>query len=224
MTPVVRDCPAGAKGIDCITRLTATTAAAIRASGVTFAMRYLPLAGNPLGWDLTLEERDIILGAGLGLGAVQHVRKAGLWTPSTRIGMLDGAAAVANALAAGLMPGMTLHYDMEGPIMTATWEDVIDYDRAWTRPVVAAGFVAGGYFGYGLPGPTASRLWDLSVTRYWKSGSDIVAPANCGWALEQLLPFNQTLAGVPVDYDECKGDALGRFPGMLWADDTAAAA
>ena len=214
MSAVVKTLPAGARGIDTNQRLTAATAKALVDAGATFAMRYVPLFGNSLGFDLTKPELDACLEAGLAVGIVQHVRKAGLWMPSATFGENDGARAVSCAEDAGVPAGCHIFYDMEGPSAATTPADVAAYDFAWCAIVKEAGFIPAGYFGYGLKNMTPELMWGLKVELYWKSGSYAVPPAVCGWAIEQQLPFDQTVGGVKVDWDVVFGDLIGRLPAV----------
>ena len=219
---VVKSLWPGALGVDCNTKLTAVTAAGLKAAGKDFVMRYLPLAHNLHGQDLDAGEAEIILTAGLGLGAVQHTRKAEAFLYNAKDGDADGLAAIAAAKAAGLPVGMHLFYDMEGPAPQTTAADCAAYDAAWCAVVSREGYLCGGYFGYGLP-LGSTQLYMLKVTLYWKSGSNVAEPAVCGWALKQDPHFDQRLAGVAVDLDAVTGDKLGRFPQLLFADDGAVA-
>jgi Domain of unknown function (DUF1906) len=219
---VVKPLWAGARGIDCDTKLTAVNAAALKQSGVDFVMRYLPLANNPHGNDLDAAETAIILAAGLGLGAVQHTRRAATFTPNAYVGDLDGLAMTAGAHGAALPTGMHLFYDMEGPSAQTTAANCAAYDAAWCAVVARAGFICGGYFGDDLP-LNGGQLYLLKVKLYWKSGSQVAEPAICGWAMRQQTPLDQRLDGLGVDLDAVTVDALRRFPLCLFADDGAVA-
>lgn len=228
MNAVVRSAPSGMRGVDCVTPLTASHVAALKAAGYGFVIRYVRLSGNAVGWDISTAEAMDILGAGLGLGLVQHVRRPG-WPgkpPSAGLGSADGIAAVQHAQAVfasanlPLSGALGLSYDMESPPLGPTaYADIVAYDEAWCDVVVRAGFVAGGYFGYGLPPElTSDRLRELRVTRYWRAGNGPNAPIGIGWCMEQQMPFNQTIAGVNVDLNVVTGDQLGRFPELAWLD------
>jgi hypothetical protein len=217
MIPIAQALAAGMRGVDCNTKLNAGSAAALRAKGIDFVMRYLPLSGNALGNDLTRDEFVACLNAGLAVGCVQHTRRAGAFTPNAKDGAADGQRALDAAVAAGVLPGCTLFYDMEGPSVHATADDCAAYDAAWCGPVAAAGYMPGGYFGYGLPKSlTPERLYGLRVERYWKSGSLVVEPATCGWSMQQDPKFDQNVGGVDVDLDAVAGDKLGRFPVVMF--------
>ena len=226
---IVRALTAGMRGVDTNTKLNAKSAAALKAAGADFVMRYVSLTSLWLN-DIDMQERDVILDAGLGLGLVQHCRAANTFRPSATQGVIDGKAAVAWAARAGisgtsLNDRFTLFYDMEGLSHETNVADVQGYDSGWCAQAKDALFMPGGYFGYQLPILlTAQDLWLLHVERYWKSGSWAIAAANCGWCMYQDPQFDQVLGDVGVDLDGgaikghgVTGDKLGRFPNLLWA-------
>jgi hypothetical protein len=226
---IVRPASAGMRGVDTNTKLTAASAKALKATGeVDFVMRYLSLTSLWVN-DIDAPEVDAILSAGLGLGLVQHCRIADTFRPTGAQGLLDGKAAVAWAARAGisgtsLNDRLTLVYDCEGLSHETAVNDMQAYDAQWCAPVNDGLFMPGGYFGYQLPILlTAEDLWLLHVERYWKSGSYVIEPANCGWCMVQDPQFNQKVGGVTVDWDGSTkshgimGDKLGRFPNLLWA-------
>lgn len=227
MPYVLRSPSPGARGIDTDSRLTAAVAQAIAAwrdpadgTGIEFVLRYLPLSGqaNLASKDyLDAMELADITQAGLLVGAIQHVRESP-WSPSGVRGSADGLAAVAAARAAGLPSGMTISYDMEGPARSAGVQAILDYDGEHSTVLRSSGFIPGGYFGYDVP-LTASQMWGLGVERYHRAGGAAPPdPLHCGYCLRQLLPFNQELCGIRVDFDVAQPDGLGRLPGFAaWA-------
>ena len=132
-------------GVDCITKLTASSAASLKAAGASFAVRYLG--------SLSPEELHAILDAGL---------------------------------------------------LVNTWADTIS----------AAGFTPGLYVGANC-GMTAEELYQLRVTRYWRSMSLVPTP-QCGFVMSQLYPTT-TVAGVGVDIDVPQQDWQGRTTMMIGA-------
>lgn len=203
MSTQVQSASSGAKGVDTIATFTPAMAARLKAAGYDFVVRYLG-ALHPT-------ERDAILGAGLGLLAVGYSRRPG-WAPSAALGASDGAQAVAHAQVAGLMPGMTLFCDLEGPASGTTSGDCIAYINAWAAPVVAAGFVAGVYVGYAIPMTPSQLYHDLQVTAYWASCSRPQAVAVRGYMMTQDPHANQIVAGIQVDIDTITADANGDTP------------
>lgn len=224
MAYVVRTPPPGARGIDTDTRITAATAKAIAewrdptdGSSIAFVLRYKPFSGaKDASGDLDPVELADLTQAGLLVGVVQHVREPP-WSPSGTRGSADGLALVAAARATGLPEGMTLSYDMEGPAASAGTQAILDYDGEFAA-VLKSSFVPGGYFGYGVP-LTAAQMWGLGVERYHRAGGAAPPePLHCGYCMRQLLPFNQELCGVKVDFDVVQPDGLGRLPGFAaWA-------
>lgn len=217
-------CTIGARGADTDTRLVADEAAALRAAGFEWVTRYLSLS-TPNAGDLSPGELAGILGAGLGLMAVQHVRLAG-WLPTGPLGANDGGAAVRHAVTCGIPRGATLWADVEGTAASARASDVAAYVDAWATAVRAGGYDPGAYIGAGLPQDLdASALWHLAVDRYWRSQSQVPNVVNRGYQLLQLYPqckvgdvFPAAAAevrGIMVDVDIAQQDYRGSTPTML---------
>jgi len=200
----VQKSPAGARGVDTIERFTVERARAFRAAGYSFAVRYL---GN-----LLAPERDAILSGGLALLAVNYSRRPG-WRPSSALGAADGALAVAHAEQAGLLPGMTLWLDLEGP--SGTGVDCIGWVNAAARAIQRAHFKAGLYVGYGVPLSADQLYWSLAVTAYWDSCSVNPSVSRRGFQMRQLSPPNQWVCGTHVDLNVIQTDALGDTPHWL---------
>jgi hypothetical protein len=197
-----------ARGVDTIAPFTMATAAKFKNAGYDFVVRYLG-AIQP-------QEREAILGAGLALLAVGYSRRPG-WQPSAGEGLGDGNAAVTHAQEAGLLSGMTLFCDLEGPATSASAADCIAYVNAWAKPVAGAGFVAGLYVGYGIPLTPAQLYHDLAVTAYWHSLSNVPDVAVRGYQMVQQPPGNQLVLGVKVDVDVVQADKNGDTP--MWMID-----
>lgn len=205
MSTQVQAAPDGARGVDTITTFTPAMAARLKAAGYSFVVRYLG-ALHP-------QERDAILGAGLALLAVGYSRRPG-WQPTAAVGASDGAAAVANAQAAGLPQGMTLYCDLEGPATGTTSSDCTGYVNAWADAVMSAGYIAGLYVGYAVP-LTPQQLYDLKVTAYWRSCSNVQSVAVRGYQMVQDPHADQNVAGIRVDIDVINADAKGDTPHWL---------
>jgi hypothetical protein len=208
--PTIQTASFPAFGLDTDAALTPDSAAALAASGFTFALRYLSF-GAQAAPDLTSDETALILGAGLALMPVQHVRYPN-WMPSAELGTVDGHHAVANARACGFPPGVTVWCDSEGQAGGAA--ETIAYINAWAEAVRNGGYDPGVYVGSGTP-LDGHQLYALSVDRYWKSQSQVLEPT-CGWTMIQLYP--QTSIGeVTVDVDVIQKDYKGRLPCWLSA-------
>ncbi len=208
MTVQVASAPTGAKGIDTIAPLSSEVARTFKQQGYSFAVRYLGA--------MAAGEISAILEAGLGLLAVGYSRRAG-WQPTAAEGASDGAAAVQHAKDAGLLKGMTLFCDLEGPASTTTAADCVAYVNAWAAPVPAAGYIAGLYVGYGIPLTPQQLYQDLLVTAYWHSVSKVQAVAVRGYQMFQQSPGNQIINGVKVDVDIIVADANGDTPSWMIA-------
>lgn len=223
MNRVLVPCRVGARGADLSTKVTADEARALRAAGFDFLVRYLSLT-TPSNGDLGPAEIDFILGAGLGLMAVQRVRLPG-WTPGAPIGSQDGGAAARQAVILGLPRGSTLWADLEGTSTTSTGAELAAYVAGWAAAVRAGGYDPGAYVGAGLP-PEVDELalWKLPVDRYWRSQSAVPNVGSRGFQLLQLYPQIKVgelfpsapsfVADVVVDVDIAQSDYLGSVPSM----------
>src|ERR1700679_3188315 len=116
----VAPAPNLALGFDTEAPVSAQEAADRRRGGFVFCIRYLTRV-SPVedASDLTANEAQTILGAGLALSAVQHVHRPG-WSPSAQLGTLWGNNAAANAKSVGLPPGINIWLDLEGVAGGAT--------------------------------------------------------------------------------------------------------
>jgi hypothetical protein len=206
--------PAGAAGFDTDRRLTAKTAAAFHAEGFTFAVRYLSRSTPGHPGDLSREEAQAILDAGLALMAVQHVPQAG-WTPTQALGRQYGQAAATNARTAGLPHGVGVWLDLEGVAEDTPARDVMAYCEAWGHEVSAAGYSAGLYVGAdcGLNSGHLGALAQFHV--YWRAGSRTPDVARWGYAMLQTIDPSFSVDGVPYDRNVIQADQRRRTP--AWA-------
>jgi len=211
--------PAGViKGFDCNTTLTAQSAKAFYDHGERFVVRYVR-RGPKHAYDLTAQEANVILSAGLGLMAVQHVESADAWTPSRDKALVYGQAAVEEMKAIGFPPGAMCWLDLEGVTLGTPARTVITYCNAWYHLVSIAGYLPGLYVGWRC-GLTGQQLYqDLRFTRYW--GAYNVnrdqSPVPRGFCMKQG-PYPGTHA-IPVtfafDTDLIQADAKGDVPMVL---------
>jgi Domain of unknown function (DUF1906) len=172
----VSQAPPGVIGFDTTERLNPVTARQYFTKGYRYCIRYVSHdeSVNSPYEDLSLDEGQIILDAGMALMAVQHPLKAG-WTPTGDLGQTFGANAAAYAGNAGLLPGVNVFLDLEGVKDGTPQSDVIDFCNAWFAEVERAGYASGLYIGAN-PGLTAEQLyWDLKTKHYWTGGSSAVA-------------------------------------------------
>lgn len=198
---ISRTAPPGSRGIDCVQKISAQQAAALRAHGLDFVVRYLG--------SLDLDELHGILDAGLGC------------MPVTFADAFDGAHAVAQCHTLGFPPGICVWLDLEG---SGPWNESPDLLGAqidgWTIPVTSAGYLPSLYVG--VPQPlTSTQLYARKVVRYWRGQGRIVdhtgalAEPTCGWCMYQTYPSHMR-EGVWVDDDVTQHDYRGRAP--VWAE------
>ncbi|HJU18989.1 MAG TPA: glycoside hydrolase domain-containing protein [Stellaceae bacterium] len=200
----------GAQIVDTDTAIAAPTAAMLAAAGVVGVVRYLSRATPNHPGDLSAAETAAIIGAGLGLMAVQHAAPPRRWWPEAALGTAQGRAAAANAHDAGLSAGTTLWLDFEETAPGATAADAIDYCNAWTREVIAGGFEPGLYVGPNQPLSGEDLYWRLALKIYWRSAAIVPDVPARGYAMRQSAP--RQLAGIIVDQDVVLGDAFGNRP------------
>ena len=204
--------PDGSVGFDTDTVI-ATSATAL-SKQYKFAIRYLSLSSPQVPGDLSSMELQLILGAGMGLMAVQHTFHPP-WTPSGSLGMSTGVAAAVNANSVGLLPGTMIALDWEGLNLNTNPSKAIAYVHNWTTEVRDAGYQAAIYVGYDALF-TASQLYnDLIVNLYWKSMSNVPEPAVRGWCMVQSPTV--TVGGISIDPDVVWQDNLGDGPMMMVA-------
>lgn len=190
----------GARGFDCVTVLSPTSARALRMHPdlpMAFACRYLG--------SLTALELSDTLSAGLGVMPVTYGN-----TPMTAE---QGAIDVQQLRALGFPPGITCWVDLEG--VTRDKGSLIDGINRRTYAIEDAGFHAGLYVGAGQP-LSAVELYGLPfVTGYWRGLSrDIVTPAERAFQMMQCYP-TVVVAGVSVDINFVTQDYKGGLP--VWA-------
>ena len=222
----VEAAPSGLKGFDVDTPLPASEAQAFRAKGYDFCVRYVGRTEMRPGCDLTADEAQAILDAGLALMIVQHVLDPG-WNPTAELGAQYGANAAAFAKDIGVPAGVNVWCDLECVSPEASADDVIAYCTAWHAAVSAAGYVPGLYVGYD-PGLTAGQLYDaLPFEHYWGAynvdGDEV--PASRGWQLKQRIGTAGDVDGLTTelyDGDLTITDALGGQ--VLWLTRSAPAA
>lgn len=185
----VAEIPFGAVGIDCLSPISAEVAKEIAAhvlpgtrTGVTFAFRYLE--------NLTAEELDGLLAAGLGVAFVGEGRVEG-WDAQS--GAADAERELARAealrLPASASPLLTLACDLEG-MAGCTPEQAGAYGAAWARSIIARGFAPEVYVGDEVPlSPMA--LYELPFVGYWRSLSNVQQISVADFGVYQAYPTQQ---------------------------------
>lgn len=206
---------AGARGIDCNTALTETTARAISEHGYSFVLRYVPRVTNHQG-DVTVAELDIIRASGLGLMAVQHV-EAGEWYPTGLKGIVYGTTAAKRCLTIGLARGTSVWCDLESVATDVAPDDVVAFCNQWYKPVSEAGYKPGLYVGWHCGLDAKALYYKLRFASYW-SAYNLNAdeyPVKRGVQMHQRAAKPEDIPpGVhfPIDVNLVTGDALGGFP------------
>ncbi len=214
--PGVRAEPAeaGMHGFDANTKLTATTAKALKEAGFKFAIRYLSRKAKPPAKDLTAEELDIILDAGLAVMAVQHVAPSG-WTPSAALGVEYGSNAARQARDIGLAEKSSVWLDLEGIAAGTPASAVIIYCNAWFKEVESAGYTTGVYVGANCILSADELYLNLTTKHYWKSGSDVPDIPHRGYCMVQHIIPNDKIGGVAIDRNVAFVDAFGSAPMLV---------
>jgi hypothetical protein len=187
--------PFPATGVDCVTPITAQSAAALSAADILFCARYLG--------SLTSDELETILAAGLCVSPVTFADK------------FDPAQTLAELAALGVPHGVTIWLDVE-----TVKEDPTGAINAWADALTEAGYQPGLYVGANIGPPDnpllAEALYKLRVVRYWSSMSRTPTP-QCGWVMRQLYPTT-SVGGVAVDIDVTQHDWEGRSCTMIGPD------
>lgn len=209
----------GARGLDANRPLSAADAAAFRAKGFQFVVRYVRRS-QAHDYDLSPAETARILGAGLGLMVVQHVAPEG-WSPTADDGALYGNTAGREALIAGYRSGATLWCDLEGVAKSTAQGDVIDFCNEWSDAVKALGFVPGLYVGDSC-GLSAGLLYHaLKYSAYWSAYNlngdqhPVVRGVQMKQSAAKHEDFIPGFTNQNMDVDVICGDALGGTPSLL---------
>jgi hypothetical protein len=210
----VQPIPNGAHGFDANAVLTARNCAAAKAMGFAFAIRYVGRGAADGAGNLSTAEAQVILAAGLGLMAVQHVAQAG-WKPTAALGQTNGQHAALHASAIGFPGGVNLWVDLEGIDHGTGAEDVIGYCNAWCAEAVQAGFVPGVYVGANAILSGDQLYWRLQLKHYWKSGSTVPAIPLRGYQLVQRIVSGDRPFGVGIDRNVAITDGFGDAALML---------
>lgn len=194
--------------IDTVQRLDTEIATALYRMGVRTVFRYLDrledITRGRLGSNLTPEELDITLDAGLCVSPVQYYstgyesQRRGLRL-SAAYGAKLGAVAAANARALDIPDGCTIWRDLEGVVL-ATPEQIVTDCIGWAQG--ARGYEAGLYYGAGL-GSTETglvrgeQLWGLPYYRsYWRAASAVPEIPHRGPCVVQGTEQTIHLAGT----------------------------
>ena len=198
--------PSHSTGFDTTAKLTPAICAAAKAAGCAFVVRYLG--------SVTAAEIATITAAGLGVMFVTYPPQKSGWVPIASDGAARGAAAVAQLKALGVPAGATVWTDLEGCKGPAG--PTIAWCNAAFAPIAAAGWQAGLYCGVPLGGLTATDLYHLKCSAYWRSCSrGVPEPAEVGFCCAQEYRPNVSAFGTVVDFDRAFEDFANRLPTMI---------
>lgn len=211
--------PKGARGVDLNNPLIANTAQQFAAKGFQFVMRYIRRS-QAHSYDISEYERDVILGAGLGLGIVQHVAPPG-WAPTSDLGVTYGQVALLELTRAGIPVGVSVALDLEGVGAGVPAANVIKFCNNWYDQVRTAGYQPLLYVG-DSPGLSAHDLYyRLKFRGYWGAynlNSDAI-PEVRGLQMRQAVAHpSDWIPGFNeqnMDVDIVGVDALGGTPSFL---------
>lgn len=203
--------PNGSIGFDHSgSKLTYALASGYVSKGYKFCIRYIPNPLSPGGTDLTSDEAEEILAAGLSLGAVQHCCDAtrnSQFVPSESMGSDWGSVAAQCSVDAGIAAGTTVWLDLEGVKAGTLPTETLAFCNQWFAKVAQAGFEPGLYVGFDC-GLTSDQLFfQLTTKHYWRAPS---AAPNVSYRGYQLLQHTmQDPHGNEIDFDYAQNDSLG---------------
>lgn len=209
----VMEAPNGAIGFDVNHPLTASQAKAAKRAGFQFCIRYVPrreLSLDPIGGgDITFQEAEAILDAGLALFLVQHVSSPG-WLATGAKGLRFGQNAAIYAAACGFpqiqdnQKRLNIFLDLEEVSNDSSAAQIVDFCNEWFDAVHDSGFEPGVYVG-SKNGLNAEQLFQgTAFKHYWHAASQADPPkpraVDRGYQLNQPLSLTSsqiaTLHGV----------------------------
>jgi Domain of unknown function (DUF1906) len=196
----------GLRGFDTNVVVTDETAASFVSQGFRFCVRYVSRVAAQGETDLTTSEALGILGQGLALMVVQHVRP-GAWVPSVALGASDGVHAAYHAFTIGFPTGVIVWCDLEGVSAVASPKQVTDYCNAWYDAVAAPGYVPGIYVGANAILDGDALFESLKFSHYWKSLSNVPDIPIRGYQITQSNEHVEN--GISICEDLTQTDLLG---------------
>ncbi|MDJ0903678.1 MAG: DUF1906 domain-containing protein [Xenococcus sp. MO_188.B8] len=200
-------------GFDTNTPLNYDTAKSFYNEGYRFAIRYVSRKGSEDPGDITYEEANAILEAGLALMPVQHVLSPG-WHPSGELGTKYGNDAAINADHIGFPPRVNVWCDLEGVAEGTHAQSVIDYCNNWYDAVAKYGYLPGLYVGANSILSSKQLYYDLKFKHFWKSQSTVPEVAERSYQMVQRYP-SETVNGISIDIDTTYIDKKGGQPQWL---------
>ncbi len=213
----IEKAPPGLKGFDCASKLNSSLISQFVSDSDNFSycLRYLSLGVQQVNVDLSTQEAQQILSAGLALSPVQRVRRAG-WVATGALGTTTGQNAANNAQSIGFPPGINVWLDLEGVKSGTPANDVIAYCNNWFDEVAAEGYVPGIYVGANAI-LTGTQLANLKFEHYWQSGSTVPNIPGRGYQLIQTIPnppLGELRHGIHIDFDKTQMDSDGNQ--VIW--------
>lgn len=202
MIGVARHAPLFTKMADRLAPITRDLAGALKNAGIDAVGRYLET--------LTAPERDNLFAAGLG---ILPLSKAPMSPLNDAFGRSRAASLLQLATTLGVPHGVHVMIDLEG--QQGQHVDVVAYDHAIAGALAAGGYIPLAYIGAGQA-LTGAELYSIpDVHLYWRGGSLGMPEPACGFAIWQIPPLEQTVAGAIVDVSITGADGRGRSP-VLW--------
>lgn len=204
MTGIARACPLFTKLVDTLSPISHDSALALKNAGVGAVGRYLE--------NLTVSERDGLFAAGLGILPLSQAPIAAL---TADIGHMRATSVLQHATALEVPHGVHMMVDFEA--QKADHVNATAYDNAITNALAIAGYIPLAYVGADQPLSSADIFALPDVHLYWRGGSLAIPEPRCGFAIWQIPPLEQIVAGVNVDVSMTGADLRGRAPVMWWA-------
>jgi hypothetical protein len=190
---------------DMLAPISAKTAVSLKNSGVSAVGRYVET--------LSGLERDDLFAAGLG---ILPLSKA----PASTLNEVFGQSRAASLLnlAASLEIPTGVHFMVDFEAQNGTHVDIVAYDTILTAEIARASYIPLAYVG--VPQPlSAIEIFNLpDVHLYWRGGSLGVIEPSCGFAIWQIPPLEQIIAGINVDISITGADLRGRRPILWWPE------
>lgn len=213
----IEKAPAGLLGFDCASKLTPSIIQKFVSDPDDFkyCLRYLSLSDQKVSVDLSPQEAEDILDAGLALSPVQRVRLSG-WVATGALGTTTGDNAAKNAKFIGFPSGVNVWLDLEGVKAGTPAASVTAYCNNWFDEVAKKGYIPGIYVGSGAI-LNGSQLAALKFEHYWKSGSTVPDIPGRGYQLIQTIPnppLGEARHGITIDFDRTRTDDKGDQ--VLW--------
>lgn len=200
MIGVTRACPLFTKLVDRLSPISVELASALKNAGVGAVGRYLE--------NMTVSERDGLFAAGLG---ILPLSEAPIGSLTADIGRSRAASVLQRAATLGIPHGAHVMIDLE-----AQQGDFLAYDTAISVTIELGGFIPLAYVGAAQL-LTGSQLYALpNVHLYWRGGSLDIPEPQCGFAMWQIPPLEQTVSGAVVDMSVTGADLRGRKPILWW--------